>query len=194
MKKNIVFICFLILMTFLSACSESVKTYPSLDLPYEIVNEEVEELKEEGLEEYLDYQVLEKIEIREITPEENEKFLEKMIGNSLNDLNKEYKAVEFDFGKTNYIHKNKKVIGKLDEKSYFVYDDEILNNEFYQIRSYENNRYLKKNSKNNKDEKEIYGEIFEDLKIITIVDKNYIKKGLQFKTIINDEIIYIDIK
>lgn len=194
MKKNIILICFLILMTFLSACSGSVKTYPSLDLPYEIVNEEVEELKEEGLEEYLDYQVLEKIEIREITPEENEKFLEKMIGNSLNDLNKEYKAVEFDFGKTNYIHKNKKVIGKLDEKSYFVYDDEILNDEFYQIRSYENNIYLKKNSKNNKDEKEIYGEIFEDLKIITIVDKNYIKKGLQFKTIINDEIIYIDIK
>lgn len=194
MKKNITLVVFLILITFLVACNGSVKTYPSLDLPYEIVNEEVEELKEEDLEEYLDYQILEKIEIRDLTPEENEKFLEKMIYNSLNDLNEEYKAIEFYFGETNYIHKNNKSFSAFNKGSYFVYDDEIVSDEFYQTTSYKDRKNLRKNINKNKDKKMIYGRIYEDLKIVTIVKKDYIKKGLQFKTNINDEIVYIDIK
>lgn len=193
MKKKIPLISLLILIIFLTACSGSVKTYPSLELPYEIVNEDVEKIKAEGLEEYLDYQVLEKIEVREITPEENEEFLKIMDFNTLNDLNTDYSAVEFNFGDVNRIHQNKKSFYKFDEDvSYFVYDDEIIKEGFYQLQVYENKKLLLKMDKK-RNEEVGYGEVLNDFKIITLIRKDLLQKGLQFKTVINDEVVYLDI-
>lgn len=194
MKKNIVFICFLILMTFLSACSESVKTYPSLDLPYEIVNEEVEKIKEKGLEEYTEKQTLKKVTVREITEKENERFLERMKQNTLQDLNKEYSAIEFYSGNVTEIDINGKAVISFDsKKSNFIYDDVLLLDDLYQLVSYDDDETLLTGETDEKNRNIGYGKIFKGLKTIVLVNTDYIKKGLQFKTVINGEVIYIDI-
>lgn len=193
--KNKILIGTIIGLSLLTACSlHSPKVYPALELPYEIVNEDVEAIKEQGYKDYRDYQELKKITVRELTDEENEYFLKKMEFNTLNDLNSEYSAVEFYFGDTKYIHQNKKIYRRIDEEvSYFVYDDEIIKDDFYQIPVYESNESLLK--KESTEEKRIaYGEFLNDFKIVTLIKKDRVKKGLQFKTIINNEIVYLDIK
>lgn len=193
LKKRIL-IGTMISLSLISACSSS-KTYPSIDLPYTIVNEEVETIKEKGLEEYSDYQKLKSVNIRELTQEENERFLERIKGNNLNDLNGEYSIIEFDFGDVNRVHSNQKSFIKFDEeKSYFVYDDEILQYRFYQIPIYKEKELLKEEAKDSKEKAVIYGEKYKDLKILVLMKNEYLKKGLQMKTTIDNETIYIDIK
>lgn len=182
----------------LSACSSSpintAKTYPSVEVPYEIVNKEIEEYKNEGLDNFTDYQSLEAVNVREITQEENEEFLNLMTNNTLNDLTSEYVAVEFDFGTTTRINKNNQTLYEFDENSsFFVYDDEILNNDFYQLKNIDNKELFLRYDEE-KDEEVAYGEVVEDFEIVTIVNEEFVKKGLQFKTVINDEVIYIDIE
>lgn len=190
MKKKLL-TCTLIAFTLLTGCSP--KTYPSLKLPYEIVNEDVKEIKDQGLKDYKNFQELENVTVREFTPEENEYFLGEMEFNTLNDLNAEYSVVEFNFGDTKYIHKPTKSLGKFDEDvSYFIYNDEIIKDDFYQRREYENIKLLR--SKDSNGETSVYGEYFKDLKFIVPIKTILVKKGLQFKTTINDKVVYIDIK
>lgn len=182
----------------LSACSSSpintAKTYPSVEVPYEIVNKEIEKYKSEGLDNFTDYQSLEAVNVREITQEENEKFLNLMSNNTLNDLKSEYVAVEFDFGTTTRININNQTLYEFDKNSsFFVYDDEILNNVFYQLKNIDNKELFLRYDEE-KDEEVAYGEVVEDFEIVTIVNEEFVKKGLQFKTVINDEVIYIDIE
>ena len=182
----------------LTACGSSpmnpAKTYPSVEVPYEIVNKEIEEYKNEGLDNFLDYQSLEAVNVREITPEENEELLQIMTNNTLNDLSSEYVAVEFNFGITTRINKNNQTLYEFDkDSSFFVYDDEILSNEFYQLKNNDNKELFLRYD-DEKDEEVAYGEIVEGFEIVTIVNEEFIKNGLQFKTVINDEVIYIDIE
>ena len=74
----------------------------------------------------------------------------------------------------------------------FIYDDQILNTNFYQIATKENTSLKRFNKEKNKEVS--YGEIIDDFKIVTLIEKKFIKKGLQFKTTINDEVVYIDIE
>ena len=55
------------------------------------------------------------------------------------------------------------------------------------------NNVLKRFNKE-KNKEVSYGEIIDDFKIVTLIEKKFIKKGLQFKTTINDEVVYIDIE
>ena len=66
-------------------------------------------------------------------------------------------------------------------------------NSFYQIKEY-SHRKLFKTFNDKKGEEISYGEERSDFKIISLVKKGFIKKGLQLKTTINDEVVYIDIE
>ena len=193
MKKTVIALLAVPLF-FLGGCSGgSVKTQPSITLPYEITNEESAELKDEGLEYYTDYQVLENVTVRDLTADENEEFLKKIKDNTLNTLNSEYSAIEFDFGRTERIDRINQTVYTFDEEtSKFIYDDQILNTNFYQIATKENTSLKRFNKEKNKEVS--YGEIIDDFKIVTLIEKKFIKKGLQFKTTINDEVVYIDIE
>ncbi|HPI99262.1 MAG TPA: hypothetical protein PLN65_00010 [Enterococcus sp.] len=192
MKKIV--IPLIITLFLLVGCSgSSVKIQPSVNLPYEISNKESVELKDEGLEYYTDYQVLENITIRELTNDENEVFLKKMKDNTLNTLNSEYSAIEFDFGRTERIDRINRTIYKFDEEtSKFIYDDQILNVNFYQIATKEK-IYLEKFNEETQEDI-VYGEVSDDFRIVTLIETEFIKKGLQFKTTINDKVVYIDIE
>ena len=191
--KKIVIALSVTLLLLVGCSGGSVKTQPSITLPYEITNEESAELKDEGLEYYTDYQVLENVTVRDLTADENEEFLKKMEGNTLNTLNSEYSAIEFDFGRTERIDRINRTIYKFDQDtSKFIYDDQILNVNFYQIATKEK-IYLEKFNEDTQEDI-VYGEISDDFKIVTLIETEFIKKGLQFKTTINDEVVYIDIE
>lgn len=186
-------------LLFISGCSATSingsKTYPSTKLPYEIVNEEVEKIKEKGLEEYTEKQTLKKVTVREITEKENERFLERMKQNTLQDLNKEYSAIEFYSGNVTEIDINGKSVISFDsKKSNFIYDDVLLLDDLYQLVSYDDDETLLTGETDEKNRNIGYGKIFKGLKTIVLVNTDYIKKGLQFKTVINGEVIYIDIE
>lgn len=192
--KKIVIALSVTLFLLVGCAGNSVKTQPSVTLPYEIANEESTDLKNEGLENYTDYQVLESIVVRDLTPDENEEFLKQMTGNTLNDLNSEYSAIEFDLGRTERIDRLNQTVYKFDEDiSKFIYDDQILNPQFFQIATNSEKKYLERFSEEKKEDV-VYGEIVDSYKIVTLVEKEFIKKGLQFKTTINDEVVYIDIE
>ena len=76
--KKIVIALSVTLLLLVGCSGGSVKTQPSVNLPCEISNEESAELKDEGLEYYTDYQVLENVTVRDLTADENEEFLKKM--------------------------------------------------------------------------------------------------------------------
>lgn len=183
-----------IISSLLIACSPSTKTYSSLDLPYEIVNEEVEDLKNKGLEEYIDYQVLEEVIVRDLTPEENERFLERMEYNTLQDLNENYSAVEFNFGDMKMIYGNKSFTQFNKKHSNFIYNDELLLDDILQSSFYEDEKTFKTKKEGSLDEDVVYARIYKDFRKIVLIPKELVKKGLQFKTKISDEIVYIDIK
>lgn len=189
--KKLLFTLFISFFVLAGCSGSNVKTQPSITLPYEITNHEVPEYKEEGLDYYTDYQVLEKVTVRDLTADENEKFLELIENNTLNTLNSEYSAVEFYFGDSEVMYNEKGILQFDKSASYFVYDDEILNQSFYQLKEFDSRTSLNKLDDNQSEF--IYGRKLENFKIITLVEKEFIKKGLQFKTTINDEIIYIDI-
>ena len=191
--KKIVIALSVTLFLLVGCSGGSVKTQPSITLPYEITNEESAELKDEGLEYYTDYQVLENVTVRDLTADENEEFLKKMEGNTLNTLNSEYSAIEFDFGDIKRISNGKAILQFDKDTTYFVYDDKILDHSFYQIKEY-SHRKLFKTFNDKKGEEISYGEERSDFKIISLVKKGFIKKGLQLKTTINDEVVYIDIE
>ena len=190
MKKTVIALLAVPLF-FLGGCSGgSVKTQPSVNLPCEISNEESAELKDEGLEYYTDYQVLENVTVRDLTADENEEFLKKIKDNTLNTLNSEYSAIEFDFGRTERIDRINQTVYTFDEEtSKFIYDDQILNTNFYQIATKENTSLKRFNKEKNKEVS--YGEIIDDFKIVTLIEKKFIKKGLQIKNRRhNDEVMY----
>lgn len=190
--KKILFTLFISFFVLAGCSGSNVKTQPSITLPYEITNEEVQAFKEEGLEYYTDYQELKAVVIRDLTSEENEALLKQMEGNTLNDLNSEYSAIEFNFGYTERINKVGNTIYKFDEgTSKFIYDNEILNSKFYQVETKRDESVRRFDEDRN--EEGIYGEICQDFKIVTLLEKEFIKDGLQFKTTINDEIVYINI-
>lgn len=193
MKKTVIALLAVPLF-FLGGCSGgSVKTQPSVNLPYEIANNEVQEYKDKGLENYIEYQVLENVTVRDLTTDENEEFLKKIKDNTLNTLNSEYSAIEFDFGDIKRISNGKAILQFDKDTTYFVYDDKILDHSFYQIKEY-SHRKLFKTFNDKKGEEISYGEERSDFKIISLVKKGFIKKGLQLKTTINDEVVYIDIE
>lgn len=195
MKKKWVVAGSLVLLLINGCSISSTKTYPSINLPYEIVNEEVEEIKNEGFEPYTDKQVLKEVNVREITAKENERFLERMKQTTSNDLNQEYSAVEFYFDEITKIDVNEKSFIKFNEKkSNFVYDEELISNDFYQIPVYKEREALLTGETTWNDREISYGNTYKDLKIVVLVKTNVIKKGLQFKTDINNEIVYIDVK
>lgn len=195
MKKKWVVAGSLVLLLINGCSISSTKTYPSINLPYEIVNEEVEEIKNEGFEPYTDKQVLKEVNVREITAKENERFLERMKQTTSNDLNQEYSAVEFYFDEITKIDVNEKSFIKFNEKkSNFVYDEELILNDFYQIPIYKEREALLTGETTWNDREISYGNTYKDLKIVVLVKTNVIKKGLQFKTDINNEIVYIDVK
>ena len=143
MKKTVIALLAVPLF-FLGGCSGgSVKTQPSVNLPCEISNEESAELKDEGLEYYTDYQVLENVTVRDLTADENEEFLKKIKDNTLNTLNSEYSAIEFDFGDIKRISNGKAILQFDKDTTYFVYDDKILDHSFYQIKEYSHRKLFK---------------------------------------------------
>lgn len=200
MKKKLkLLISSFMFLSLITACSfntlNSPKTYPSLDLPYVVVDEEVDSIKDEGLEEYTEKQILKEVSIRDFTKEETKRFSERIKYLTQNDLNNDYLAVEFYFGSVTKIDRNKKAFIKFDEDlSDFIYDDNFILDNFYQIPVYEKSETLLTGEKNSNDREIGYGVNYENLKIVTLINKEHIKKGLQFKTIINEEVVYIDIK
>ena len=191
--KKIVIALSVTLFLLVGCSGGSVKTQPSVNLPYEIANNEVQEYKDKGLENYIEYQVLENVTVRDLTTDENEEFLKKIKDNTLNTLNSEYSAIEFDFGDIKRISNAKAILQFDKDTTYFVYDDKILDHSFYQIKEY-SHRKLFKTFNDKKGEEISYGEERSDFKIISLVKKGFIKKGLQLKTTINDEVVYIDIE
>ncbi|MGJ6090091.1 hypothetical protein [Streptococcus suis] len=182
-------------LILLTSCSTSTKTYPSLKIPYEVVNEEIVKIENISTkeEEHKDNQTLRNIEVRDLTDEESKRFSERIKTTSKVALEENYSAVEFDFGKVERVFKNKSFI-KLDEdNSYFILNDEKVLEKLYQILNYENKTNLI-GKKEGTDEDIIYGETYEDLKIITIIRNDVVKKGLQFRTVINGDEVYFDIK
>lgn len=188
-RKKYLISSFLLLVLITGCSFNSPTVNPSLSLPYEIVDEEVDSIKDKGLEEYTDKQTLREVTVRDLTSEENKRFKERLENNSLIDLNENYSVVDFSFGDTNRIYTNEKSFLKFEEdSSYFVYDDEIVNEKIYQIPSYKNKKelYLP-------DEEKIYGYIYDDLDILVLIRNDFLENGLQFKTEINNEVVYIDI-
>lgn len=193
LKKRIL-IGTMISLSLISACSSS-KTYPSIDLPYEVVNEEVVKIENISTkeEEHKDNQTLRNIEVRDLTDEESKRFSERIKTTSKVVLEENYSAVEFDFGKVERVFKNKSFIKFDEDNSYFILNDEKVLEKLYQILNYENKTNLI-GKKEGTDEDIIYGETYEDLKIITIIRNDFVKKGLQFRTVINGDEVYFDIK
>lgn len=197
MKKNKLLIIGLLLL-ILSACTfNSVETYPSVDLPFTIVDEThnsnfFDDI-DTGEEELVDKQIINSATLREITDDEAVRFVERKADQTTNLLKENYKAVEFDFGTANLLN-NGKSLGIFDEHTTnFVYDKTIIPNKFYQILDYENRTRLYGISE--KDQEDIiYATLYEDMKIISIVRNEYAQKGLQLRTTINDEEIYLDIE
>lgn len=186
-------------LLFISGCSNSslngTKTHSSLSLPYKIVNEEVQEIKEKGYEEYTEKQTLKQVTVRKISENENERFLERMKQNTLQDLNKEYSAVEFFFGNVTKIDVNDKAVISFDsKKSNFIYDDVLLLENLYQLVSYEEDTSLLTGEKSSSNRDISYGNVYKNLKTILLIRSDLVKKGLQFKTVINGEVVYIDIE
>lgn len=182
-------------LILLTSCSTSTKTYPSLKIPYEVVNEEVVKIENISTkeEEHKDNQTLRNIEVRDLTDEESKRFSERIKTTSKVALEENYSAVEFDFGKVERVFKNKSFIKFDEDNSYFILNDEKVLEKLYQILNYENKTNLL-GKKEGTDEDIIYGEIYEDLKIITIIRNDFVKKGLQFRTVINGDEVYFDIK
>ncbi len=182
-------------LILLTSCSTSTKTYPSLKIPYEVVNEEIVKIENISTkeEEHKDSQTLRNIEVRDLTDEESKRFSERIKTTSKVDLEENYSAVEFDFGKVERVFKNKSFIKFDEDNSYFILNDEKVLEKLYQILNYENKTNLI-GKKEGTDEDIIYGEIYEDLKIITIIRNDFVKKGLQFRTVINEDEVYFDIK
>lgn len=182
-------------LILLTSCSTSTKTYPSLKIPYEVVNEEVVKIENISTkeEEHKDNQTLRNIEVRDLTDEESKRFSERIKTTSKVALEENYSAVEFDFGKVERVFKNKSFIKFDEDNSYFILNDEKVLEKLYQILNYENKTNLI-GKKEGTDEDIIYGETYEDLKIITIIRNDVVKKGLQFRTVINGDEVYFDIK
>lgn len=182
-------------LILLTSCSTSTKTYPSLKIPYEVVNEEVVKIENISTkeEEHKDNQTLRNIEVRDLTDEESKRFSERIKTTSKVALEENYSAVEFDFGKVERVFKNKSFIKFDEDNSYFILNDEKVLEKLYQILNYENKTNLL-GKKEGTDEDIIYGETYEDLKIITIIRNDFVKKGLQFRTVINGDEVYFDIK
>lgn len=182
-------------LILLTSCSTSTKTYPSLKIPYEVVNEEVVKIENISTkeEEHKDNQTLRNIEVRDLTDEESKRFSERIKTTSKVALEENYSAVEFDFGKVERVFKNKSFIKFDEDNSYFILNDEKVLEKLYQILNYENKTNLI-GKKEGTDEDIIYGETYEDLKIITIIRNDFVKKGLQFRTVINGDEVYFDIK
>lgn len=182
-------------LILLTSCSTSTKTYPSLKIPYEVVNEEVVKIENISTkeEEHKDNQTLRNIEVRDLTDKESKRFSERIKTTSKVALEENYSAVEFDFGKVERVFKNKSFIKFDEDNSYFILNDEKVLEKLYQILNYENKTNLI-GKKEGTDEDIIYGETYEDLKIITIIRNDFVKKGLQFRTVINEDEVYFDIK
>lgn len=182
-------------LILLTSCSTSTKTYPSLKIPYEVVNEEVVKIENISTKEekHKDNQTLRNIEVRDLTDEESKRFSERIKTTSKVALEENYSAVEFDFGKVESVYKNKSFIKFDEDNSYFILNDEKVLEKLYQILNYENRTDLI-GKKEGTDEDIIYGETYEDLKIITIIRNDVVKKGLQFRTVINGDEVYFDIK
>lgn len=182
-------------LILLTSCSTSTKTYPSLKIPYEVVNEEIVKIENISTkeEEHKDNQTLRNIEVRDLTDEESKRFSERIKTTSKVALEENYSAVEFDFGKVERVFKNKSFIKFDEDNSYFILNDEKVLEKLYQILNYENKTNLI-GKKEGTDEDIIYGETYEDLKIITIIRNDVVKKGLQFRTVINGDEVYFDIK
>lgn len=171
----------------------NTKTYPSIDLPYTIADKEITKYEDvEAVKDNHAYQVLESINIRDLTLEENEIFLERVKNNTVNDLNEKYSAIEFSFGDTNllgsatldYFHK---------DKTHFIYDDKIVTNKIYQKRFWEDITVYQGYSEEYEEEVS-FGAKHTDYRIVVLIEKEYLKEGLQLKTVINDEVVYINIK
>lgn len=182
-------------LILLTSCSTSTKTYPSLKIPYEVVNEEVVKIENISTkeEEHKDNQTLRNIEVRDLTDKESKRFSERIKTTSKVALEENYSAVEFDFGKVERVFKNKSFIKFDEDNSYFILNDEKVLEKLYQILNYENKTNLI-GKKEGTDEDIIYGETYEDLKIITIIRNDFVKKGLQFRTVINGDEVYFNIK
>ncbi|HFU3855445.1 TPA: hypothetical protein ACGO5T_001998 [Streptococcus suis] len=93
-------------LILLTSCSTSTKTYPSLKIPYEVVNEEIVKIENISTkEEHKDNQTLRNIEVRDLTDEESKRFSERIKTTSKVALEENYSAVEFDFGKVERVFK-----------------------------------------------------------------------------------------
>lgn len=182
-------------LILLTSCSTSTKTYPSQKIPYEVVNEEIVKIENISTkeEEHKDNQTLRNIELRDLTDEESKRISERIKTISKVALEENYSAVEVDFGKVERVFKNKSFIKFDEDNSYFILNDEKVLEELYQILNYKNKTNLI-GKKEGTDEDIIYGETYEDLKIITIIRNDFVKKGLQFRTVINADEVYFDIK
>lgn len=181
-----------------SILPSKTKTYPAIELPYEIADDYYEEL-DEIIGVTHDYQVLEKVTTREITEEENQYFKERLRTSTLNDLNQVYTAVVFHFGDATVLSRGNSIdnFPYSINKSYFVYDDvntSILEFEkFHQKQNYsDRDRYTAEDKDLGKNIH--YGSSFKNYEVVALVNTDYVKKGLQLRTILDEEVIYIDIK
>lgn len=197
MKKNKLLIIGLLLL-ILSACTfNSVETYPSVDLPYTIVDEthnaDFFDDIDTGEEELTDRQIINSATLRELTDDEAIAFIDRNVEQTTNLLKENYKAVEFDFGTVTALSRGK-TFRKFDEQSTnFVFDETIIPDSFYQILDYEN-RDLLIGSRERDDEDIAYSTIYEDMKIISIIRNEFAQSGLQLRTTINNEEVYLDIE
>lgn len=187
----------------LSACS-SVATEPSVELPYTIVDEEnlqTEEIFEDELnveEEYVeDIQILYSATVRELTDDEAKRFVERNAGETTNILKEQYQVVEFDFNDVSLLHRSENSFNFFPKsETNFVYDEMVIP-EFNQILDHSNKTSLTGTEYNvltAEDDNIIYTSLYEDMKILALVRNEYAEEGLQLRTKINDEQVYIDIQ
>lgn len=193
-------LCITTILLLFTACGniEQVKTYPSLEFPAVISKEKSDSCK--ANEPCIHLQEIKTVTVRDLDSEENEKFMKIVPMNTMNDLNKKYKLVEFFFGEiTYYVDTQQKLFtGFSNESTYFVYNDELLDSQMIQLdprKEFETNPittvYLASDGKENRWE---IGNSISDYSIKLLVNKDYLKKGLQLKTTLDSgEVIYIDI-
>lgn len=89
---------------------------------------------------------------------------------------------------------DKAVISFDSKKSNFIYDDVLLLENLYQLVSYEEDTSLLTGEKSSSNRDISYGNVYKNLKTILLIRSDLVKKGLQFKTVINGEVVYIDIE
>ncbi len=190
----------------------SIKKEEAITLPYTIIdNITVDKLEgnyqKEGRGKLGDYlyifdpplelkQVLKEVTLRELTEEEEDKFLDEpdIIDMHLKLLNEKYKVLELYFGDIVVLRDFNYLLGLEEKKTAFYYNGQSIPGRIHQMRTFDEQKSISAdNLKDDNDEVLGLGESNKNYKILVLVENSIIREGLQLRTKIGDDIVYIDV-